>query len=150
MYTCKYCSTNLLNNRYCPFCDMIFSEEETCIDGQRPSVIIEEIPLDEMELRHSKTSDLKNEKTLYLYYLLKICRQSTRNYFASNNQEQYDFFMKKKFVLENILIERIGYIPGRLDYFVKKELKQYQEFEKKNQSNPMVIRTLLNPADLED
>ncbi|MEG2295085.1 MAG: hypothetical protein RSC23_16970 [Carnobacterium sp.] len=115
MNTCKYCATELMEEHFCPVCTLVFPESEICKDYKRPSILPEEIPT-ESELDQLETKQLLVAKTYFLYYALKQARQS-RKHAIEKLKDQYLFehYQKKCYIIENILIERTGTFPKRID-----------------------------------
>lgn len=115
MKTCKYCATELMEDNFCPICTLVFPDNETSTDYRRPTILPEEIPT-ESELEQLETKQLLAAKTYFLYYALKQARKS-RKKAIENLKDQYLFehYQKKCYIIENILIERTGSFPKRID-----------------------------------
>ena len=138
MNTCKYCGQLLKaigtkeNIPYfsCSFCEMEFSVEETCIDRQRISVI--PALLEDSNI-YQTTQQFLERDTITLYHVLKEIRsfwynlktllESAKKQMAgdavlesaiTNMTEEYKLLTKKKFVVENIILERTGFFPEKL------------------------------------
>lgn len=132
-YTCKYCGTSLTEHLSCDFCQIGFSLSDVCQDHHRQTQIPEEIPIleDENEVLGKNTIDFLQEKTLTLYYLLKIARKAKDNAFRANENEKYQVLIKKIYVLENLIYEREGVFPKSMqDSILKKKRNEIIEFEK--------------------
>lgn len=137
MRTCKYCASPLkfIGEKdkqyfYCSHCELPFEVSDTCMNQKRLSPIPEVI--DDMAYLSKSTKELLKEKTITLFYYLKACRSDwyhlketlDRIYDIRNKEdvsdlykslyEEYDKLTKKRFVLENILLERNGYVPKKL------------------------------------
>lgn len=131
-YTCKYCGTNLSERLTCNFCEIGFSLDSVCKDKERSSQIPYEIPIlgDENEVLNRSTIDLLSEKTLTLYYLLKIARKSKDIAFRAHEEEKVAVLIKKIYIIENIIFEREGVFPKAMnDSVLKRKRKEIIEFE---------------------
>lgn len=64
---------------------------------------------DENEVLGKTTIDFLQEKTVSLYYLLKIARKAKDKAFRANDNEKYQLLIKKIYVLENLIYEREGF-----------------------------------------
>lgn len=134
MKTCPYCGSSVAGNGsgmyYCGFCDMkgITPVE----DGKRESRFQIKPFISHDDLKKS-TPELMTYNTVDLLKLLKLGREERRQYFghvttfkrAGNETDQfkavevqtgndYEAITRKVWVIENILKERIGYIPNRV------------------------------------
>lgn len=139
MKTCKYCGNNLTelkdNKYFCNFCELEFLKSETEEDGSRPKQSVFELPIieDPKELTQRSTTDLLNEKTVTLYYLLRSARKLKDEFYKSENFEMTALMHKKAMVIENILLEKEGKYPKRITNSLLKQKRQsIQEFEEKN------------------
>lgn len=131
-YTCKYCGTHLTDTLFCEFCQLGFSLDEVCKNQERQSQIPDEIPMleDENEILTRNTHDLLREKTLTLYYLLKIARTAKDQAFRAHDDEKTAHLVKKIYVLENLILEREGVFPKSMrDSVLKKKRDEIIEFE---------------------
>lgn len=131
-YTCKYCGTILSERLTCDFCQIGFSPSDVCQNHLRQTQIPEEIPMleNENEVLGKSTIDFLQEKTLTLYYLLKIARTAKDKAFRANEHEKYQVLIKKIFVLENLIYEREGVFPKSMqDSILKKKRTAIIEFE---------------------
>lgn len=131
-YTCKYCGTTLSERLTCNFCEIGFSLDSVCKDKERSSQIPYEIPIlgDENEVLNRSTIDLLSEKTLTLYYLLKIARKSKDTAFRAHEEEKVAVLIKKIYIIENIIFEREGVFPKAMnDSVLKRKRKEIIEFE---------------------
>lgn len=81
----------------CDFCQIGFSPSEVSTDHRRASQIPEELPIleNENEVLQRGTLDLMQEKTLTLYYLLKIARKAKDTAFRANEDQKLDHLIKK-------------------------------------------------------
>ncbi|MBX8979394.1 hypothetical protein C2L98_15800 [Enterococcus gallinarum] len=112
---------------------MGFSLSDVCQNHHRQTQIPEEIPMieDENEVLGKTTIDFLQEKTLTLYYLLKIARKAKDKAFRANEDEKYQVLIKKIYVLENLIYEREGVFPKSMqDSILKKKRNEIIEFEK--------------------
>ncbi|HHD7898450.1 MULTISPECIES: hypothetical protein [Enterococcus] len=131
-YTCKYCGTTLSERLTCNFCEIGFSLDSVCKDKERSSQIPYEIPIlgEENEVLNRSTIDLLSEKTLTLYYLLKIARKSKDIAFRAHEEEKVAVLIKKIYIIENIIFEREGVFPKAMnDSVLKRKRKEIIEFE---------------------
>lgn len=134
--TCSYCGSSLGNDlpsmtdkAYCGFCEMFVKPS---VNGERIEQFrkVEFIGYEQIRM---PTSELVEMHTKSLLELLKYMREERRSYFnnmrvlkqgASVNpefkegdkisSEEYEMITKKCFVVENILRERMGYIPKKI------------------------------------
>lgn len=134
--TCKYCGTDLDQHLTCTYCSLTFSPEEVCYNKERPSQMIDSIPIIDdfetmiFELMSRPTETLLKEKTITLYYLLRAARKAKDKYFRAKDQERLTFFQKKVFIIENILLEREGTFPLSIsDNLLRKKTLQVSNFE---------------------
>lgn len=141
MKTCKYCGTKLnfigeYKDQYhfhCSYCDMTFNESETCENRKRKKAV----PSYYEENYYRSTKELLEIDTISLFYLLRECRKDWYNTYSLlskmmnleeneiPNQEaidaavkplysEYISLTKQKFIIENILIERTGFLPEKI------------------------------------
>ena len=138
MNTCKYCGQKLkaigtkesIPFYFCSFCEMEFSVDETCVDRKRISVIPE--ILEDSNI-YQTTQQFLERDTITLYHVLKEIRsfwynlktllESAKKQMAgdaaleisvSEMTKEYGVLTKKKFVVENIILERTGFFPEKL------------------------------------
>ncbi|MBM7580816.1 hypothetical protein [Jeotgalibacillus terrae] len=135
-YTCPYCGSEMsLENQdfYCAFCVMDVAPSDVKRNHERISVRVKEF-VSESYLDKT-TPELMEISTYELLSLLKSVRAertsmyqlmnafykarvtlSTTDYEDSEKSsgEEYERITRKMFVLENIIRERLGYVPGRL------------------------------------
>jgi hypothetical protein len=135
--TCSYCGSSLgtspiaSNDKcYCGFCEMFV---EPSVNGER----LERFKKEEFvgyEHMNKTTPELLNMHTKTLLHLLRLMREDRRSYFdnmrilkkaASDSPEEfkdgvkmssdeYERITKKCFIVENILRDRMGYIPKKI------------------------------------
>lgn len=141
-YTCKYCGTSLTSHLTCDFCQMGFSPSEVSTDHRRISQIPEDIPIleDEQEVLQRGTLDLMQEKTLTLYYLLKIARKAKDKAFRAHEDQKLDHLVKKIFVIENLIFEREGTYPKSMqDSVLKKKRAELIDFHSFLESKDRIV-----------
>lgn len=142
--TCCYCGTKVQTNEdyfYCEFCDMNIEKSMICQNGSRKK---SEIKTSYLDVNYTKTTpELMTISTLELLELLKYAREFRSlcwdNYFSTKQTMQqikkakletvvlneainlaqiafkeYTNATKKMFVFENLICERLGYIPKRV------------------------------------
>lgn len=135
-YTCKYCGSTLTKHLSCDFCLIGFSPSEVSVGQLRLSQIPEEIPIleNEEEVLNRGTIDLLHEKTLTLYYLLRIARKAKDIAFRQHDDNKVDHLVKKIYVIENLIFEREGVFPKSMQDSVLKRKRQeiidFQEYLK--------------------
>lgn len=158
--TCPYCGTFLnKQGKYysCSFCVMALRPEEVQTGHQRLPVRRLTTVLD---VHLSKTTpELMKLSTFELLGLLKIARKERREMYdllqtfrkinaadtegGMIEEEQfsgscYQAVTRKIFVLENLLRERLGYVPRQV---TTKELQTYLEHIEEDKTGPMIIRS---------
>ncbi|KYG33454.1 hypothetical protein [Priestia endophytica] len=159
--TCPYCGSNLerINEKqyYCEFCVMNVAAEIVQKDGGRlPVRKVTEFVLD--AYTHKTTPELMILSTFELLYLLsclrkerssmyglfntfrKVGEETGEDDFKDSEQEsiqEYENVTRKMFVVENIIRQRLGYVPNRI---TEKALATYQSNMLKDKKGPMVIR----------
>ena len=138
MNTCKYCGQKLKSIGVrgtvpfyeCSFCDLEFPVHETCVDRQRLSVIPECL---EHSNIYQTTQQFLQRDTITLYHVLKEIRSfwfnlktllekakkqingdKTLENAVEDMMTEYRVLTKKKFVVENIILERTGFVPEKL------------------------------------
>lgn len=126
MKTCPYCGSEL-ETIFCSFCDLEVVPVE---NGQR-GVKFTPQPLVTERAMNCTTKELLDFHTFDLLQLLKLLREERRKYFdlvrtfkVANAEEfreveketgdEYEVITRKVWVVENILRERIGYIPQKV------------------------------------
>ncbi|WP_191567335.1 hypothetical protein [Metabacillus idriensis] len=159
--TCPYCGSDIKKMNefqyYCGFCDMRVKSNRVMQNNERLEVRVREFVAD--HYIDKNTSELMSFSTYELLYLLKFIRKERRDMFHNikifhravkqedTNQfeeieketgRNYIYLSKKMFVVENIIRERLGYVPVRITetYLVK-----YLENIKNDKKGPMIIRT---------
>lgn len=164
MRTCKYCGTELEfygrfeghNQFYCDFCDLFFPEHETCFDRKRkkykPVAVDHSITLSVKEMLQTDTITLYyslRATRKYWYQLKQILESLTKaqkNGAFNNDPEakeqmrnikhEYIQVTKQKFAIENIILERTGFLPKKItDEFLANITVEGHEYDEK----PMYI-----------
>lgn len=162
MITCKYCGSNLIyigeykSQLYfaCDFCDMTFDKSEVCRDRKRMSSVPEYYTSYMLP-----TKSLLERKTIELFHMLKECRKDWYDIFSllkwilnvdpneiTDNQEldeaykplykEYISLTKQKFVIENVILEKAGFLPDKItDEFLGELVRQGRSSSEK----PMYI-----------
>lgn len=163
MRSCKYCGTYLdyigehKDNVYfsCDFCDMTFSLEQTAKDRERKSHIPESY-----ETYRRTTKELLKCNTIELFHLLKDYREKWYNHlemvkriksiYKENGVDvqgdetylelykEFEDLTKYKFTIENVLIEKAGYLPEKLTNDFLCELIERAEQTTKNKMNVFI------------
>jgi hypothetical protein len=144
-YTCPYCATevNAGNDYFCSFCQL---EVRPAKDGSRKPQHYQ-IYFDEYEVE-KPTAELMKLHTFQLLYLLRLVRKERGNSYGSlntfhkavnagagefkdNEQQQgktYEYWTRKAWIIENILLDRMGYIPERInDRFLEAYLQRCEK-----------------------
>ncbi|WP_085520915.1 hypothetical protein [Tuberibacillus sp. Marseille-P3662] len=135
MKTCCYCGSDVhpySKHYYCHFCEMIIDSSDVQENGNRKDFLPKTQPSN-IDVEKS-TPELMTYTTIELLFMLKIARKErsetyhNRHIFiqamkseASRFQDGerytydlYEYWTRKCFVLENLVRERIGYIPFKL------------------------------------
>ncbi|MGZ9869586.1 hypothetical protein ACU3L3_14300 [Priestia endophytica] len=158
--TCPYCGSNLERvsetQYYCEFCVMNVAAEIVQKDGERlPVRKVTEFVLD--AYTNKTTPELMILSTFELLYLLHAIRkerssmyklfhtfrkagEETGEDFKEPEQEsiqEYENITKKMYVVENIIEQRLGYIPNRI---TPRALENYKQNVLKGKKGPMGIR----------
>ncbi|MCM3405470.1 hypothetical protein [Cytobacillus oceanisediminis] len=143
MITCKYCGQELKfvgenedeNYFNCTFCEMVFPLSETSVDRKR----IMSVPDSYDDNFYVPTKKLLERDTISLYHLLKDIRATwykikclLENLKALENENslskpketdtdimkklknEFIDLSKRKFAVENIILERTGYLPPKI------------------------------------
>ncbi|WP_100401043.1 hypothetical protein [Bacillus sp. FJAT-44742] len=154
--TCPYCGSCLDQNFYCDFCVMTILKEKVQTDHHRENVLVRDFVF--RENAEKTTPELQSMTSFELMMLLKLIRKEratayklmTHFYRARKtgnpeyqDQEEdqgtdYQYWTKKMFVVENLLRERMVYIPQRLtDSYLEKMRDHIETMQHK----PMYVRT---------
>lgn len=162
METCKYCGGTLsfvgfhdgLNYFSCSFCDLIFDENDVSKNRMRKRSVPESYEY----YYNKKTKELLKCNTIELFHMLKDCRKDWYSMFSllkntlnedpafvQKNEIPEDFkdiyrefiyLSKQKFVIENIILEKAGFLPDKI---TDKFLNQLVEWGNNSSSKPMYI-----------
>lgn len=136
MKTCPYCGSEVQLQvqffYYCSFCQIKLKKEDVQENGERKSLLPQEQP--SIEDVKKSTTELMKLTTLELLWLLKLARKERAEIYNNRfifiqalkqgatkfeeaekyTYQQYEYITRKCFVLENIIRERIGYIPPKI------------------------------------
>lgn len=157
--TCPYCGSELEKRQekyYCDFCVMILGPEQVQRNHERISVRIRDFALD--VYLDKTTPELMIYSTYELLCLLKYARTERTNIYQLMNTfykarqldgtndfleseeysgQEYEKITRKMFVIENLIRQRLGFVPHRI---TDAYLAKYLEGMKKDKFNPMIIR----------
>lgn len=159
VFTCPYCGSELIlqdEKYYCDFCVMRLGPNQVQRNHERISVRIRDFALDVYlekttpELMRYSTFELlsllkyaRAERTSLYHYLnvfYKARKHGQTEEFKETEEESgrhYEQITRKMFVLENIIRQRLGYVPHRItDAYLAWYLKEM----KKDKHKPMIIR----------
>ena len=135
MITCSYCGSALgggdkvTGMAHCGFCKM---DVKPTVNGERPYKP-DMVQIDPYQFREMSTPEIMQQHTATLFLGLKDLRKEAGDHYnslrimrkaASENPEyedvanqagdQYEVMKRKIFVVENVLRNRLGYIPQRI------------------------------------
>lgn len=158
MKTCPYCGSKVeiyIQDYYCGFCEMKIDRSEVQENSQRKNLLPESQPCP--SYLEKSTPELLCLSTIDLLFLLKFARKERSDIYhkryifiqamkkglneVSDSEQytftEYEYWTRKCFVLENIIRERIGYVPYKLtdSYINNLAYRMEQSAEK-----PMIIR----------
>ncbi|TCN18404.1 hypothetical protein [Mesobacillus foraminis] len=153
MKTCPYCGSlvELICSQFqCNYCELTLYPEDVQEDGDRKDFLPVSQP-SYTELRKS-TSELMELTTIELLYLLKFARAERRGIYANRKVfiqalkegveecvegirytfNEYEYWTRKCFVLENLIRERMGYIPEKIsDSYLDEIITKMKESQQK-------------------
>ena len=111
---------------YCRSCQKNFPLSKTGLNGKRKDPSLEEVPHTKKEVESKSLDDFLDCPTLELYYLLRIARN--QHFHAKEDQSNKENYWRiKRLQLENIILERVGYYPSRIDQkFLSSEVEKIQ------------------------
>ena len=156
--TCPYCGSKLEQieeKYYCDFCVMTLTADLVQRNHERISVRVRDYVLD--VYLDKTTPEIMRYSTFELLNLLKYARAERANIYKLMNtfytarieqktnkfmeeekysREEYVKMTRKMFVVENLLRERLGYVPSRI---TNDFLNQFLENMKTDKKNPMII-----------
>ncbi|MEW4226385.1 hypothetical protein [Rossellomorea marisflavi] len=157
--TCPYCGSILVvreRKYFCGFCDMILGEHQIQHNHERISVRIRDFVLD--SYMEKSTPELMRLSTFELLSLLKTIRAERTDIYRYLNVfyrvrikedieefrekeeeagQEYEGITRKMFVIENILRQRLGYVPHRIS---REYLEKYLEAMRRDKKSPMLIK----------
>ncbi|GAB0171779.1 TFIIB-type zinc ribbon-containing protein [Lysinibacillus sp. CTST325] len=157
--TCPYCGSEMEQQGekyYCDFCVMILPADRVQRNHERVSVRVRDFALD--VYLDKTTPELMRYSTFELLSLLKYARAERTNVYKLMNTfynarkqqnieeykeseeysgREYEKITRKMFVLENLIRQRLGYVPQRItDTYLGKYLAEME----KDKRQPMIIR----------
>ena len=163
MITCKYCGTELdfIGEKeskqffHCNYCDISFEKQETCYDRKRKA----SVPPHYDSNYYQPTNQLLKLNTVELFHLLSDCRKDwftnystlqslkkLKNDDPSKTKQvdemykplnhEYIKMSKQKFIIENILLEKAGFLPEKI---TNEFLSMLVEEGTKSSQKPMYI-----------
>lgn len=134
-HTCGYCGSGVGSpgtdngQSFCSFCEMFV---QPSVDGQRVQQYQKEEFIGYDQLRMN-TPQLQQLNTKSLLEVLRFAREERRSYFGTMrtlkkasselpefkagermSSDEYEMITRKVFVVENILRDRMGYIPKKI------------------------------------
>lgn len=158
MKTCGYCGSAVerrANMYYCTFCDMELFLEDVQEDGQRKPISMTVGAT--LAGAERSTPELMELDSYYLTELLTLVRSQRKQVYNSlrivnrgaalspafgqaqkQGGENYHYWTRKAWVIENILRERAGFYPAKIteDYLDRMR----QQIDKGNET-PMLIQS---------
>jgi hypothetical protein len=158
MKTCGYCGSPVEHRAsmyYCSFCDMELFREDVQEDGQRKPVSITAGAT--LAGAKRSTPELMELDSYYLTELLTLVRSQRKQVYNSlrivnkgaalspgfgqaqkQGGQNYDYWTRKAWTIENILRERSGFYPAKItDDYLSRMRKQ---IDKANET-PMFIQS---------
>lgn len=157
MKTCAYCGSELASE-YCSYCEMNLKPDDILENGQRKKHTLSYEP-DPADI-YKSTPELLKYKTIELIFLLTYARKYRSDVYngrvnihraqqegQSNTQlkqfqqetyTEYEKASRKVWVIENIIADRIGYIPEQIN---DKFLTAYLNKIEKKQGKVMMIKS---------
>ncbi|MCM2534479.1 hypothetical protein NDK43_21715 [Neobacillus pocheonensis] len=160
MKTCPYCGSHIerMDHQYyyCDFCCMKIDIRIIKENHERLEVRFRDLVL--TAYIDKTTPEIMTLSTFELLYLLKMIRKERNDMYhhlhvfhragdagiddfkeaEKKSGQDYMYFTKKAFIVENIIRSRIGYVPARI---TEKFLANYLENIKNDKKGPMIIRT---------
>jgi hypothetical protein len=159
MKTCPYCGSKVAKIDvyycYCSFCVIELQYKDVQENGERKNLLPDSQP--SLSDLNKSTPELMCFSTVELLFLLKFARQERSFIYKQRHTfiqalkqgesefkeaeqytfEEYELYTRKCFVLENLIRERIGYIPVKLtDSYIQTLAFKMEESAKK----PMIIK----------
>ena len=149
MKTCPYCGSGVQNHHhhyYCGFCKMKLDRSEVQENGKRKNLLPQQHPT--IEDAKKPTPELMKLSTVELLCLLKLARKERSDTY--NNRyifiqalkqgakefsdaeqytfKEYEYWTRKCFVIENLIRERIGFIPKKINKeFIQNMIQRMQQ-----------------------
>lgn len=158
--SCPYCGSELIqqNNKYfCDFCVMTLKPEQLQQNYERISVRVREFAVEAFlkrttpELMEYSTFELlsllkyaRAERTS-IYHYLTIFHKAQKEEFKEMEKDtgkDYEWITRKMFVVENLIRQRLGFVPSRI---TDSYLAKYLDKIKKEKNRPMIIRQQRTP-----
>lgn len=154
MKTCPYCGSTvelICSQFQCNYCELKLQPKDVQKDGKRKDFLPDSQP-SYTELKRS-TRELMELTTLELLYLLKFARSERRAIYSNRKVfikavkeglkecvegirftfNEYEYWTRKCFVLENLTRERMGYIPPKItDQYLDDLIIKMKESQQKN------------------
>lgn len=158
MYTCSYCGTEVsVNNEkaYCSFCCIELGPNSKygmySVDGKRlerfkqMSLVTSEtakLPIDELYKLNPMDlllclKEARKERGFIYNQLRTFNKFEDLGDFAKEIGEEYEFWTRKCWTIENILINRFGYYPEKIN---SELIDAFSKRKEKSLSKTMVIR----------
>jgi hypothetical protein len=155
MKTCGYCGSEVSSldekHFYCDFCEMKLSRDRVTENGERRSIYFRDFAF--LDWIKRSTPELMMLHTVELLLLLREARKARSDNFGvlhlfnkveskgveeeirkakSYQGGEYKYLTRKMWVLENIIRDRIGYVPERMSQaFLIKQMEQAKKEPKK-------------------
>lgn len=135
MKTCPYCGTQVKpyhHHFYCSFCDLKIDPKDVQENGKRKKLLPQAQPAH--DTLYKSVPELTGLTIIELLYLLKMARKERTTVYGEryvfiqamkkgaqefqegeqSSYQSYEYWTRKCFQLENLIRERIGYIPQQL------------------------------------
>src|SRR5699024_2011304 len=153
MNTCGYCGSNL-QDRYCSFCEMELTNRYILEDGKRLDTSIDFFP--EKQDIFKNTKELLELETIELLCLLRHAREYRSEIYKlrilthrakeqggdmkdieASSYNDYEEATKKVRVIENIILDRVGYYPQKV---TENLLAMYLDRIEQSQTKKMTMK----------
>lgn len=152
------------NKYYCDFCDMVVDESYLCENGDRKNIDIKKVYFDINY--NKTTPELMTLSTFELIQLLQYARQYRSSCWddwqtfkkiakatkkdesiekelvdiaiknAKESFDMYEYATRKMYIFENLLCERLGYIPKRV---TRSYIEKYEDLMEERKVSGMRI-----------
>ncbi|MCP1137525.1 hypothetical protein NKT34_30150 [Paenibacillus polysaccharolyticus] len=155
MQTCAYCGSaveTVGNGLYCTFCDMEVYQDDIQINGMRRPVRAEKMVM--LSAAERSTQELMEKDSYYLTVLLKLVREERKRTYnllrvvnkgaallpgesafkqgQDEGANNYRYWTRKGWIIENILRDRAGYYPAKItDNLLNGILEQVEKSNEK-------------------